>query len=248
MATQEISIQLLERNAKIYNKKGLRRSFSSFYIHTNEYLVVQPLSARNNVVLEATIDKEFVEDFSNFLKNEGFLVLGDTNYYHLENVCKDYKVFEKYYANQKEVIDTIAKDVEHMKSTAKPYKEIQDEDCIFYFVPKNDKVDTLFEFIGAYKSKILAFAEEKDITIMLKVSGYVNQIDGFFGFNFYDADNKDEEVVIDYASRINVKVDISNRNSVYNAGVLLSAIGDNPEELLAMDTHILADNLKYTKE
>ena len=70
----------------------------------------------------------------------------------------------------------------------------------------------------------------------------------FFGFNFFDADQGDKEVVVDYASRITVKVNFAQRYSVFAAGLLLSGIGDALEELSAMNTYIVADNLKYTKE
>ena len=80
---------------------------------------------------------------------------------------------------------------------------------------------------------------------MLKIMGYCNQIDGFFGFNFFDADQKDEEVIVDYASRITVTVDFAKVYSVYSAGLLLTGIGDSEDELNAMSTHIVAENLKY---
>ena len=87
---QEISLQVFERNAKIFNKKGLRRSYISIPERYQEYVVVPPLSSRKQVVLETTLDKEYALDFINYLKDNGFTVLGSTNYFHLENVCKDY--------------------------------------------------------------------------------------------------------------------------------------------------------------
>ena len=107
---------------------------------------------------------------------------------------------------------------------------------------------TLFEFIGAYKEKISEFAKKEDITIMMKIGGYCDQIDGFFGFNFFDADQGDKEVIVDYASRITIKVDFKERYSVFAAGLLLAGIGDDIEELSAMNTYIIADNLRYTQE
>jgi len=245
---QEINLSLFERNAKIYNKKGLRRTFSSIPTHASEYVPTEPLSARKEVVLEVTIDKDSVEAYQAFLKENGFTILGDTNYFHLENACKDYEIKKDLFKQQEKAIEAIAKDVEKMKSEAKPYKEIQDEDVVFYFLPYNDVVKSLFEFIGAYKDKISEFAKKEDITIMMKIGGYCDQIDGFFGFNFFDADQGDKEVVVDYASRITVKVNFAQRYSVFAAGLLLSGIGDDLEELSAMNTYIVADNLKYTKE
>lgn len=245
---QEISLSLFERNAKIYNRKGLRRTFSSIYNHEQEYVPTAPLSARKEVVLEVTLDKNSVEAYQQFLKDNGFTVLGDINYFHLDNACKDYEEKKELFKNQKEAIEALSKDVAKMKAEAKPYKEIKDDDAVFYFLPYNDVIESLFEFIGAYKEKILEFARKEDITIMMKIGGYCNQIDGFFGFNFYDADQGDKEVIVDYASKITVKVDFKERYSVYAAGTLLAGIGESLDELTAMNVSIIADNLKYTQE
>ena len=245
---QEINLSLFERNAKIYNKKGLRRTFSSIATHSLEYVPTEPLSARKEVVLEVTIDKDSADAYQAFLKENGFTVLGDTNYFHLENACKDYEVKKDLFQKQKDTIEAIKSDVEKMKIEAKPYREIKDDDVVFYFLPYNDVVKTLFEFIGAYKDKISEFAKKEDITIMMKIGGYCDQIDGFFGFNFFDADQGDKEVIVDYASRITIKVDFKERYSVFAAGLLLAGIGDDLEELSAMNTYIIADNLRYTQE
>ena len=242
---EEITLSVFERNAKIYNKKGLRRSFVSIPERYTEYIQIPPLSARKNVVLEATLDKEFADEFIKFIKDNGFQFLGSINYYHLDNVCSDYELNKEAFSKQKEAIEAVKKDVALMKKDVKDYREIEDEDVVFYFLPYNDMVETLFEFIGAYKDKISEFAKEKDITVMLKIMGYCNQIDGFFGFNFFDADQKDEEVIVDYASRITVTVDFAKVYSVYSAGLLLTGIGDSEDELNAMSTHIVAENLKY---
>lgn len=245
---QEISISLFERNAKIYNRKGLRRTFSSISTHTNEYLPINPLSARKETVIEVTIDKNSADAYQQFLKDNGFTILGDNNYYHLENACNDYDLSPASYQAQKEAIDKARADVEKLKKNAAPYREVKDEDVIFYFLPYNDVVKTLFEFIGAYKDKISDFAKKEDITIMMKISAFCDQVDGFFGFNFFDADQGDKEVIVDYASKINVKVNFNDRLQVYAAGVILAGIGDDSEELKAMNTSIVAENLKYTKE
>ena len=49
MATQqiEINIPIFERNLKLFNKKGLRRAYTSVYNHASEYLVVPPLCTFN---------------------------------------------------------------------------------------------------------------------------------------------------------------------------------------------------------
>jgi hypothetical protein len=243
----EISVSLFERNAKIYNKKGLRRSFASFGERYQEFLNVMPLSARNKFVLEATIDKSCVEAFIKLLKDNEFEVLGSLNYYNLENACKDYEANKAVYASQAGAINAISKDVELMKKDEAEYKEIENEDCLFYFLPYNSKVDTLFEFVSVYKDVILNFARENDITIMLKVTSYCNQVEGFFGFNFFHADQK-EETVVDFASRVSVVADLNSRVSVFNAGLLLSGVGENEDELNVVNTHVVVQNIKYTQD
>ena len=151
---QEISLSLFERNAKIFNRKGLRRTFSSIYTHSNEYVPVVPLSARKEVVLEVTLDKNSADTYQQFLKDNGFIVLGDKNFFHLENAVKDFDQNPTPYQQQKEAIDKVRTDVDNLKKDVKPYNEVKDEDVIFYFLPYNDVVKTLFElmvdFLGLY--------------------------------------------------------------------------------------------------
>ncbi len=244
---KEVSISLFERNAKIYNKKGLRRSFASFKERYSEFLQVMPLSARNKFVLEVTLDKSCVEAFIKLLQDNEFEVLGSINYYNLENAVNDYNANKALYQAQAGAIEAIAKDVELMKKDKELYKNIENEDSVFCFLPYNSKVETLFEFIGAYKDLILNFAKENDITIMFKVTAYCNQVEGFFGFNFFDADQM-EETVVDFASRVSIIADLNSRLSVFNAGLLLSGVGENEDELNVLNTHIVVQNIKYTED
>ena len=231
---KEVSISLFERNAKIYNKKGLRRSFASFKERYSEFL-------------EVTLDKSCVEAFIKLLQDNEFEVLGSINYYNLENAVNDYNANKALYQAQAGAIEAIAKDVELMKKDKELYKNIENEDSVFCFLPYNSKVETLFEFIGAYKDLILNFAKENDITIMFKVTAYCNQVEGFFGFNFFDADQK-EETVVDFASRVSIIADLNSRLSVFNAGLLLSGVGENEDELNVLNTHIVVQNIKYTED
>ena len=246
----ELSISAFERNAKSFNKKGLRRQFYSIYTHSNEYVSSVPLATSRKYVFEVTIDKEFVESFREYLKGEGFNVLGSENYFYLENLVEGFELNRNNYANiNEEAVEAIKKDLALMKERNKDYKEIENDDAVFYFMPYNDGIETLYEFIKTKKAGILDFAKKNDITIMFKVLGYLNQVDGFFGFNFFDADKKDEDVIIDFASRVTIMVDFNSRGSVFAAGILLAGIGETEEELLdsEINTHILADNAKYTK-
>ena len=49
----ELSISAFERNAKNFNKKGLRRQFYSIYTHSNEYVSALPLAASTKYKLTA---------------------------------------------------------------------------------------------------------------------------------------------------------------------------------------------------
>ena len=81
---------------------------------------------------------------------------------------------------------------------------------------------------------------------MLKVCPFTTQMDGFIGFNFYDADQKGE-VVVDYAARLTVGVDFNKFVTAYQAAVLLTGIGESKEELADPDlnVHIFAENIIY---
>lgn len=244
---KEISLDIFEKNARLQNKKNLRRSYTSIPSHSKEYINVLPLSARKEVVLEATLDKEYADKFISFLKKNKFKVLGSVNYYHLENVILDYDNNKELYVGNEEAIKAVKRDLKELKKSKTDYKEIEDEDVIFYFLPYNDSISNLFEFMAVYKDKIQKFTKDNDITIVFKISGYCNQIDGFFGFNFFDADVKDKEVIVDYASRVNVMVDFLSNSSVYAAGLFLNTIGDSVDELIAVNTHIIAENIKFEK-
>lgn len=247
----ELSLSVYERNLKNFNRKGLRRQFYSLYTHWSEYAQMMPVAATRNFVFEVTVDKDSVSKLIELFKNEGFRVLGSENYYFLENLVQNYELNKDKYTNiNPEAVEAIEKDLTELKEKSTDYKEIENDDCVFYLMPYNDGIETLYEFIKTKKELILNFAKENDITIMFKVMGYTNtNIDGFFGFNFYDADKGDEDVIVDYASRITIKVDFNNRASVFASGMMLAGIGENESEVMDSDlnVHILADNVKYTK-
>ena len=250
MAVQqiEINIPIFERNLKLFNKKGLRRTFSSVEKHSKEYMEVAPLSSSSKVVMEVTIDKEYAEEFQELLKNQGFSVLGSNFTFHLENLVKDYEIYKEYFKDKQEQIDGIKAEIEKRKKENTKYFEVKNEDVKFYFLPYNEKTNTLFDFVKNYKDIILDFAIKKDITIMLNPHAFSNQLKGFFGFNFFDADEK-QEVVVDFASSVSVHVDFKQPATVYTAALLLSGIGNNKEELGTKDllVHLISENLIYKK-
>lgn len=243
---QEITIEVFENNAKIYNKKNLRRSYASIPLHETEYIQLRPLGASSKFVLEVIIDKEYAVEYQKYLKKKGFTILGGTNYYHIENMLKDYHSNERIYGNIKDRMEEIEKDYNLMLKNNKPFVELENDDVKFYFLPYNDTIETLCDFIEASKTGISRFCKNRDITIVMNVIGYCNMIKGFFGFNFFDAESKKEES-IDYSSNILINVDFSIKNSVYASALLLSGITSSKEDIELMNCHILAENLKYNK-
>ena len=244
---QEISVELFERNAKLFNKKGLRRRYSSIPEREAEYIRQRPLGASSRYVLEVSIDKESVQDFQTFLKDKGFTILGSKNYYHLENMIKDYHLHESLYETIRDKMEALEKDCNLMKENQQPFEEIENDDAKFYFLPYNHSINSLCGFVEEMKNEVLGFCKEKDVTIVMNIIAYSNMVKGFFGFNFFDADQQGD-VVIDYSSNIFVSVDFSQRNSAYAAALQLSGISDNAEDLELMNCHIMAENLKYNKE
>lgn len=244
---QEITVGVFEQNAKIYNKKGLQRSYSSMSARPTEYIGLKPLGATSKFVLEVVVDKACGLEFQEYLKQKGFAILGAKNYYHIGNMLQDYHDKEALYESIKERMEAVQKDYLLMKDDTTPFDELENDDVKFYFLPYNSQIHTLCEFIEEEKNAILQYAKEKDITIILNIIGYCNMVKGFFGFNFLDADSK-EETVVDYSSNIVVNVDFSQRVGTYAAALLLTGITENAEDLELMNCHILAENLKYNKE
>ena len=246
----ELTIEAFEKNAKNFNKKGLIRQYYSIHNHAREYVNGVSIAATKKFVLEVTIDKESVVKFIDFLKNEGFRVLGSENYYYLENIMLQYNLNKANLSNvDPKAFEAIGKDLDLMKEKNKDYKDVENDDAVFYFLPYNEGIETIFEFVKTKKDAILKFAKDNDITIMFKFLAYTNQVDGFLGFNFFDADKPEEDVIIDYASRITIMANCASRDSVFSAGLLLAGIGESAEELLDSDinVHILAENAKFTK-
>lgn len=241
---QEITVATFEKSARAFNKRGIMRSFNTMNDYPAEYYAKPQLGVTNKYVLEVTIDKEYAEDFQKFLKRRKIQVLGDVNYYHIGALVTDYEKNGKFYPHMAEQMEAIRKDYELMQQNAKPYKEVEDDDVKFFILPYNDKIETLCDFIERYKSAILEYANKDDITIIMNIVGYSNMIYGYFGFNFIDAESKNGEV-IDYSSQITLTVDMKNKSSVCAAGILLSGIANNAEDIELMNCHIFANNLKY---
>ncbi len=244
MAEKEISVELFEKNAQLYNKKNLKRHFKSIWEHAKEYgFIVPPLGCRGNFVIKASIDKEFVDEFIKFLNDRKLDVIGINNYYQYQYVLEDYETYKQFMKNDIEAnIEKIKAEYQREIAIKEKYEVNQNDDAIFYFSPYNENVDTLFEFYLRYKDEILEFAKEKDITIMFDLETFYNIATGFMAFNFLDSDNNDE--AMDFAKRITVHFDFSKAYSVYVISRILSNIGDEASELDYMETHILAKNLK----
>jgi len=246
---QEITISQFERNAKKYNKKGLLRKYSDINKYFSEYQGVKPLAQTTKFVIEVTVDKSVVEQLIKELNEKGFTVLGDKNYFYPNLVVETYLKNRPFYRNvDPNAIQAISKDVKKMVDEKKDYKEIENEDTVFYFLPYSDTVETFYEFVKTTKDYFVKFSKDNDITLMMKVMGYSNQLSGFLGFNFFDADKGDENVVVEFASRMTIGVNFNDKDSVYNAGILLCGIGETEGELVDEDinTHIVTETAKYT--
>lgn len=244
---KEITLELFERNAKLANSKGLRRQYASIPLKYKEYIPSVPLGVSDKLVLECTIDKNFYSDIKKLLEDNNFLLLGDQNYYNLKEICDGYDANKELYKNYEDPILAIKKDLQSILEKKMEYKEIENDDVVFYFMPFNDEINDLCGFLSKMKDKIIALAKENDITIMLKVFGFSKQINGFIGFNFFDADEKNQEVIIDYASGVTVGVDFINKLNVYVAALLLTSISHS-RDFNNINLHIVADNLKYKTE
>ncbi len=242
---QEITLELFEKNAKIANKKGLRRQYSSIPLRASEYLPSIPLGVSDKLVLECTIDKEFYPNIKALLEENNFQLLGSQNYYNLKEIVDGYEANKEAYKNYDEPISAIKNDLEKILENKTEYKEIKDEDVVFYFLPFNDEINDLSQFLSKMKDKIIKLAKENDITIMFNVNGFSKQLNGFIGFNFFDADEKNKEVIVDYASGVTVGVDFSNRLNIYVAALLLTSISHNREGFNKLNLHIVGENLIY---
>ncbi len=243
----EITLANFERNAKMVNKKGLRRTYSSIENHPFEYVGFIPLGTTNKVVFEVTIDKEFVDKFITNAKQHKMMILGAINYYHIENLMNDYEERKNYFSHQEEAFEAISNDLKNMKANKAKYEETSDGDCKLYMVPYNDEVETLEDFVNGYSKSISRFAKKHDITIMLNVISANGQLTGFFGYNFFDADKPNEEITVDFASQLTLGVDFKKAESVYIAGLLINGIAKTEEGLVNMNLHILAENSKYSE-
>ncbi len=246
MAT-EISLLEFEKNAKAVNKKGLRRTYSSIENHANEYVNFIPLGATNKVVLEITIDKEFVDKFITNARSHKMTIIGSVNYYHIEKLMSDYEANKQYINGQEEAFEAIGKDLENMKSNKAKYQELENDDCKLYMLPYNDDVETLEDFVNGYSKSISRFAKKNDITIMANVISSNGQLKGFFGYNFFDADHPNEEITVEFAEALNLTVDFKSPESVYLAGKFINGIAKTEEGFNNMNLHIFAENAKYLK-
>lgn len=246
---QEITISQFERNAKKYNKKGIMRRYFDFPKYFSEYVGIKPLAETNQLVLEVTIDKTVVEELIKELREKGFDVIGDKNYIFAKALVDNYVNYRPWYKNiDPKGVQAIANDVQKMLNEKKDYKEIENDDTVFYLLPYNEGVSTFYEFVKSTKDFFVKFAKDNDVTIMMKVIGYSSILSGFLGYNFFDADKGNEDVIIDFAARMTIGVNFNEKESVYAAGFMLSVIGENEEELNDEDinTHIVTETAKYT--
>jgi hypothetical protein len=242
---QEVTIKAFERNAQRANRNGLARSYNTMLDNYKEYVPYPPLSSTSKLMFEVTVDKDYTDQLIELIKNEGFPFFGSVNYFYTEEFINQYNKAPNRFNVDPKMIEALSKDLVNLKKEAmeNASKEAPNDDRVFYFMPYAEGISTLYEFIKAKKDLFLKFAKDNDITIMIKIIGFNSQISGFLGFNFFDADKKDEEVVIDYASRITVGVNFKDRTAVYVAALYLNGIGETEEELYdsEVNTHIVTE-------
>lgn len=242
---QEVTIKAFEKNAQRANRNGLARSYNTMLDNYKEYVPYPPLSSTSKLMFEVTVDKDYTDQLIELIKNEGFPFFGSVNYFYTEEFINQYNQAPNRFNVDPKMIEALSKDLVNLKKEAmeNASKEAPNDDRVFYFMPYAEGISTLYEFIKAKKDLFLKFAKDNDITIMIKIIGFNSQISGFLGFNFFDADKKDEEVVIDYASRITVGVNFKDRTAVYVAALYLNGIGETEEELYdsEVNTHIVTE-------
>ena len=242
---QEVTIKAFEKNAARANKNGLARSYNTILANYKEYVPYPPLSSTSKLMFEVTVDKDYTDALIELIKKEGFPFYGSANYFYTEEFINQYNAAPNRFNVDPKMVEALSKDLEGLRKQTEeePSKEAPNDDRVFYFMPYAEGISTLYEFIKAKKDLFLKFAKENDITIMMKIIGFNNQLSGFLGFNFFDADKPEEEVIIDYASRVTVGVDFKNRTAVYAAALYLNGIGETEEELYdpEVNTHIVTE-------
>lgn len=236
---QEISVKDFEQKAKKINKRGLNRSYSSIAKNPSEYVNGFPLGYTNEFVLEVIIDKEYVTKFQDFLKRRNYTIIGKGNSYFLGKLIEDYENKKQYFTNIVSQMEAISKDYEKLINAKSKYEKIENDDAKFYFLPYNDDVHTLCEFVEKEKESILKYALKNDITILMNIKAFSNQVKGFLGFNFLDEEN--EEETITYQSSIYITADFKQAIFTYNVAAFLNAITDNEEDLELMGVHIITE-------
>lgn len=236
---QEISVKAYEQKAKKFNKRGLNRSYSSIAKNAGEYINGLPLGFTDEFVLEVIIDKEFATKFIDFLKRRNYPIIGKANSYYIGKLLEDYEKKKQYFPNIADQIATMAKEYDEMINAKTKYEKIENDDVKFYFLPYNENVSSLCEFVEKEKEAILKYALKNDITILMNVLAFSRQIKGFIGFNFLDEDNDNE--TISFQSSIYVTADFKQPISVYNVASLLNAITDTEDDLELMGVHILTE-------
>lgn len=240
---REISISLFEKNLKAHNRMGLGRSYYTACDYPNEYIKGMPLGTTNKFAVRVVIDKEFVKEFQAYLKKKGFEIIGANNHYHIGNILADYYSNEKANENLKGKIEAIEKDYIELKENQEAYKLIENDDALFYFLPYNEKCETICEFVESIKTGLIKFAKNRDITIVMDLEPYCNLITGGVVFNALD----EQENQLDFYSNIVLNVDLAIPTSCYAATLLMSGITKNQFDLEALNFHILAENIKYNK-
>lgn len=240
---REISINLFEKNLKTQNKQGLERSYYTVEDYTLEYVKVKPLGSTSKYAIQVVIDKDYVKEFQTYLKKKNFEILGSSNYFPIGNMLADYYANEKNAIHIKEQMEAVEKDYILMKDNSQAFELVDNDDAKFYFLPYNEKCDSLCDFIESIKTGLIKFAKNRDITIVMNLVPYCDMLVGGFVFNATD----EEDNQLDFVSNMVLSVDFEQKASGYAAALLMKGIAKNAFDLETLNFHIFADNLKYEK-
>ena len=242
---EEITLSQFEARAKKLNKRGMQRGFVSMAKTPFEYTQSLPLGLTNEIIVEAIIDKDYVNDLMKIIKSFKLEIIGGVNHYFIGKVLDDFDKNKKGIPqNRWEGYEALRKDYNNMLENKTNFVEMENEDVKFYFKAFNEDITNVRELVYKLDSKLDKLAKKNDITIFFNFKAYCDALKGFMAYNFFDLDEKEEgkEVVVEKAYNAIVGVDFSNPISVYAASVLLTSLADEKEVFDNSSFHINAEN------
>ena len=235
---KEITISEFENQGIKYNKNGTKRSYFDVIKHLSEYEdgFEVNLDDYSVVLLQAELDKDSANDFIELLKKHNFLVFQSPEILYANNLKR------RLVGRPKTV--SLVQDLKNIEAILEKYKnmplytETENDDVFIYFLPRNEKVTTLYDFFKVYRKVFLDFALKNDLTMLFRAVERKGRVNGFFAFNYLDQVN-DEVKSYDYASRFVYKSNPSSAVLFVEECENLCALGKNKLELKDLNTIIV---------